>query len=150
MRGGRGRDRRVIIRSDLPPEEDEELWPATQGRGINFMPPCTPTTDDKRLPKRADHTSGFLYYVSVTGNHRVPQRHKPPMSRPKSPRIQVAHRPARDRRFASAHQRQQRPSRASQDGACCRLCYRRKRSARRIRRGVLAFVKSSPTVAIAG
>jgi tryptophan synthase alpha chain len=56
-----------LIVVDLPPEEDEELClPALQA-GLNFIRLATPTTDDKRLPKVLANTSGFVYYVSITG-----------------------------------------------------------------------------------
>lgn len=56
-----------LIVVDLPPEEDEELCiPALQA-GISFIRLATPTTDDRRLPKVLQNTSGFVYYVSVTG-----------------------------------------------------------------------------------
>jgi tryptophan synthase alpha chain len=52
---------------DLPPEEDDELCIPAQAAGINFIRLATPTTDDKRLPKVLQNTSGFVYYVSVNG-----------------------------------------------------------------------------------
>jgi tryptophan synthase alpha chain len=56
-----------LIVVDLPPEEDAELClPALQA-GLNFIRLATPTTDDKRLPAVLTNTSGFVYYVSVTG-----------------------------------------------------------------------------------
>ncbi|MCC6890530.1 MAG: tryptophan synthase subunit alpha [Hyphomicrobiales bacterium] len=56
-----------LIVVDLPPEEDEELClPALQS-GLNFIRLATPTTDDRRLPAVLANTSGFVYYVSVTG-----------------------------------------------------------------------------------
>ena len=56
-----------LIVVDLPPEHDDELClPAREG-GLNFIRLATPTTDDKRLPKVLGNTSGFVYYVSVTG-----------------------------------------------------------------------------------
>ena len=56
-----------LIVVDLPPEEDAELClPALQA-GINFIRLATPTTDDKRLPTVLTNTSGFVYYVSITG-----------------------------------------------------------------------------------
>lgn len=56
-----------LIVVDLPPEEDEELClPATRA-GINFIRLATPTTDAARLPAVLQNTSGFLYYVSITG-----------------------------------------------------------------------------------
>ena len=56
-----------LIVVDLPPEEDDELCIPAQKAGINFIRLATPTTDDKRLPKVLQNTSGFVYYVSVTG-----------------------------------------------------------------------------------
>ena len=56
-----------LIVVDLPPEEDEELCIPAQTAGMNFIRLATPTTDDKRLPKVLQNTSGFVYYVSVTG-----------------------------------------------------------------------------------
>ncbi|MBZ8133606.1 tryptophan synthase subunit alpha [Afifella sp. IM 167] len=56
-----------LIVVDLPPEEDEELCiPALKG-GLNFIRLATPTTDDRRLPKVLQNTSGFVYYVSING-----------------------------------------------------------------------------------
>lgn len=60
-----GIDGLIIV--DLPPEEDSELCIPAQAVGINFIRLATPTTDDKRLPKVLQNTSGFVYYVSVTG-----------------------------------------------------------------------------------
>jgi tryptophan synthase alpha chain len=60
-----GVDGLIIV--DLPPEEDTELcMPALQA-GLNFIRLATPTTDDKRLPAVLANTSGFVYYVSITG-----------------------------------------------------------------------------------
>ena len=56
-----------LIVVDLPPEEDDELCIPAQAAGLNFIRLATPTTDDKRLPKVLQNTSGFVYYVSVTG-----------------------------------------------------------------------------------
>ncbi len=56
-----------LIVVDLPPEEDEELCIPAQKAGMNFIRLATPTTDDKRLPKVLQNTSGFVYYVSITG-----------------------------------------------------------------------------------
>ncbi|MDX1782161.1 MAG: tryptophan synthase subunit alpha [Thalassovita sp.] len=56
-----------LIVVDLPPEEDEELCIPAQEAGLNFIRLATPTTDDKRLPKVLQNTSGFVYYVSITG-----------------------------------------------------------------------------------
>ncbi|MDW4550840.1 tryptophan synthase subunit alpha [Defluviimonas sp. D31] len=56
-----------LIVVDLPPEEDEELCIPAQKAGMNFIRLATPTTDDRRLPKVLQNTSGFVYYVSITG-----------------------------------------------------------------------------------
>jgi len=56
-----------LIVVDLPPEEDEELCLPALKAGLNFIRLATPTTDDKRLPKVLSNTSGFVYYVSITG-----------------------------------------------------------------------------------
>jgi tryptophan synthase alpha chain len=56
-----------LIVVDLPPEEDSELCIPAQAAGLNFIRLATPTTDANRLPKVLQNTSGFLYYVSITG-----------------------------------------------------------------------------------
>jgi tryptophan synthase alpha chain len=60
-----GVDGLIIV--DVPPEADEELCLPAIARGLNFIRLATPTTDDKRLPAVLANTSGFLYYVSITG-----------------------------------------------------------------------------------
>jgi tryptophan synthase alpha chain len=56
-----------LIVVDLPPEEDEELCLPALKAGLSFIHLATPTTDDKRLPAVLANTSGFVYYVSITG-----------------------------------------------------------------------------------
>ncbi len=56
-----------LIVVDLPPEEDAELCTPAGRAGLNFIRLATPTTDDRRLPKVVENTSGFVYYVSITG-----------------------------------------------------------------------------------
>ena len=56
-----------LIVVDLPPEEDQELCLPALKAGLNFIRLATPTTDDKRLPAVLNNTSGFVYYVSITG-----------------------------------------------------------------------------------
>ncbi|MBF9033899.1 tryptophan synthase subunit alpha [Rhodobacterales bacterium HKCCE2091] len=56
-----------LIVVDLPPEEDSELCLPALAAGIDFIRLATPTTDDKRLPRVLQNTSGFVYYVSITG-----------------------------------------------------------------------------------
>ena len=56
-----------LIVVDLPPEEDEELCVPALKAGLNFIRLATPTTDDNRLPAVLKNTSGFVYYVSITG-----------------------------------------------------------------------------------
>ncbi|MCC0030224.1 MAG: tryptophan synthase subunit alpha [Brucellaceae bacterium] len=60
-----GIDGLIIV--DLPPEMDTELCIPALKAGINFIRLATPTTDDKRLPAVLSNTSGFVYYVSMTG-----------------------------------------------------------------------------------
>ncbi|MED5565616.1 MAG: tryptophan synthase subunit alpha, partial [Pseudomonadota bacterium] len=60
-----GVDGLIIV--DLPAEEDSELClPAMEG-GLNFIRLVSPTTDDARLLNVLENTSGFVYYVSITG-----------------------------------------------------------------------------------
>jgi tryptophan synthase alpha chain len=63
--GAAGVDGLIVV--DLPPEEDDELCLPAQAAGLNFIRLATPTTDDKRLPVVLKNTSGFVYYVSITG-----------------------------------------------------------------------------------
>jgi tryptophan synthase alpha chain len=60
-----GIDGLIIV--DLPPEEDDELCIPCHKAGLHFIRLATPTTDAKRLPAVLQHSSGFLYYVSVAG-----------------------------------------------------------------------------------
>lgn len=60
-----GVDGLIIV--DVPPEADEELCIPAIERGINFIRLATPTTDEKRLSTVLNNTSGFVYYVSITG-----------------------------------------------------------------------------------
>src|SRR5471032_2186506 len=60
-----GVDGLIIV--DLPPEEDTELCLPAMLAGLNFIRLATPTTDDKRLPAVLANTSGFVYYVAITG-----------------------------------------------------------------------------------
>jgi tryptophan synthase alpha chain len=62
---GAGVDGLIVV--DLPPEEDGELCLPTLKAGLNFIRLATPTTDDQRLPAVLANTSGFVYYVSITG-----------------------------------------------------------------------------------
>lgn len=56
-----------LIVVDVPPEADDELCLPAVAKGLNFIRLATPTTDAKRLPKVLKNTSGFVYYVSITG-----------------------------------------------------------------------------------
>ena len=70
-----GVDGLIIV--DLPPEEDDELCIPALESGLNFIRLATPTTDDARLPEVLANTSGFVYYVSITGitGSASPERH---------------------------------------------------------------------------
>ena len=63
--GDAGIDGLIVV--DLPPEEDDELCLPANAAGLNFIRLATPTTDDARLPRVLQNTSGFVYYVSITG-----------------------------------------------------------------------------------
>jgi len=69
-----------LIVVDLPPEEDAELCLPALAAGLNFIRLATPTTDDRRLPAVLAHTSGFVYYVSITGitGAAMPDPGRPP------------------------------------------------------------------------
>lgn len=60
-----GVDGMIVV--DVPPEADEELCLPAIERGLSFIRLATPTTDDARLPAVLANTSGFVYYVSITG-----------------------------------------------------------------------------------
>ncbi len=60
-----GVDGLIIV--DAPPEVDDELCLPAVAKGLNFIRLATPTTDAKRLPAVLANTSGFVYYVSITG-----------------------------------------------------------------------------------
>ena len=60
-----GADGLIVV--DLPPEADDELCLPAMKKGLNFIRLATPTTDAKRLPAVLANTSGFVYYVSITG-----------------------------------------------------------------------------------
>jgi tryptophan synthase alpha chain len=60
-----GADGLIVV--DVPPEADDELCIPAMERGLNFIRLATPTTDAKRLPAVLKNTSGFVYYVSITG-----------------------------------------------------------------------------------
>jgi tryptophan synthase alpha chain len=63
--GAAGVDGLIVV--DLPPEEDAELCLPALKAGLNFIRLATPTTDERRLPAVLANTSGFVYYVSITG-----------------------------------------------------------------------------------
>jgi len=56
-----------LIMVDLPPEEDEELCLPARSAGLDFIRLITPTTDEARMPRVMANSSGFVYYVSITG-----------------------------------------------------------------------------------
>jgi tryptophan synthase alpha chain len=56
-----------LIVVDLPTEEADMLAPHAAAHGIDIIRLVAPTTDDARLPLVLDGSSGFVYYVSITG-----------------------------------------------------------------------------------
>ena len=60
-----GVDGLIIV--DLPTEESDLLVPPARAHGLDIIRLVAPTTDDKRLPLVLDGSSGFVYYVSITG-----------------------------------------------------------------------------------
>ncbi len=60
-----GVDGLIIV--DLPTEEADLLLPHARAHDIDFIRLIAPTTDNARLPKVLDGSSGFVYYVSITG-----------------------------------------------------------------------------------
>jgi tryptophan synthase alpha chain len=60
-----GVDGLIIV--DLPPEEADMLLPFARANGLDVIRLVAPTTDDKRLPQVMNGSSGFVYYVSITG-----------------------------------------------------------------------------------
>ena len=103
---GAGVDGLIVV--DLPPEEDDELCLPALKAGLNFIRLATPTTDDKRLPAVLTNTSGFVYYVSITGitgaaarrsrqGHARGRPHQAPHLAAGRGRLRRAHRRARAR-----------------------------------------------------
>lgn len=56
-----------VIIVDCPPEEADPLIDALDQHQLALIRLAAPTTDDARLPRVIQRTSGFLYYVSVAG-----------------------------------------------------------------------------------
>jgi tryptophan synthase alpha chain len=56
-----------LIMVDLPIEEADLLVPSARARDIDVIRLVAPTTNDKRLPMVLGGSSGFVYYVSITG-----------------------------------------------------------------------------------
>jgi tryptophan synthase alpha chain len=60
-----GVDGFIIV--DLPTEEADLMLPHMAAHGLDFIRLIAPTTDDARLPHVLNGSSGFVYYVSITG-----------------------------------------------------------------------------------
>ena len=88
-----------LIVVDLPPEADDELCLPAIARGLNFIRLATPTTDDKRLPAVLANTSGFVYYVSITGITGSRRARRERQVHAHVARIKKATRPSRRGRF---------------------------------------------------
>jgi hypothetical protein len=94
---------------------DDELCMPALAAGISFIRLATPTTDDKRLPQGAENTSGFVYYVSMTGHDRLALPDYVQGWRSRRPH-QAAHRPAGLRRLRRQDAEHARLIGASADG----------------------------------
>jgi tryptophan synthase alpha chain len=60
-----GVDGMIVV--DLPTEESDLLLPHTNANALDFIRLVAPTTDDARLPHVLNGSSGFIYYVAITG-----------------------------------------------------------------------------------
>ena len=60
-----GVDGLIIV--DLPTEEADMVLPQAAAHGIDIIRLVAPTTDPARLPLVLAGSSGFVYYVSITG-----------------------------------------------------------------------------------
>ena len=56
-----------LIVVDVPPEEADEIAPHARDAGLDLIRLIAPTTDEARLPRVLAATTGFVYYVSITG-----------------------------------------------------------------------------------
>jgi tryptophan synthase alpha chain len=63
--GAAGVDGLIVV--DLPSEEADLLLPHATARGLDVIRLVAPTTDDARMPLVLNGSSGFVYYVSITG-----------------------------------------------------------------------------------
>ena len=63
--GSAGVDGLIVV--DLPSEEADLLLPHAAAHDLDVIRLVAPTTDAKRLPKVLRDSSGFVYYVSITG-----------------------------------------------------------------------------------
>jgi len=63
--GACGVDGLIVV--DLPPEEADLLAPHAAAQGLDIIRLVAPTTDAQRLPLVLAGSSGFVYYVSITG-----------------------------------------------------------------------------------
>jgi tryptophan synthase alpha chain len=60
-----GVDGLIIV--DVPPEEADEVEPDATANGLDLIRLIAPTSDAARLPRILGATTGFIYYVSITG-----------------------------------------------------------------------------------
>ncbi len=60
-----GVDGLIIV--DLPTEEAAMVAPHAAAHGLDIIRLVAPTTDDARLPIVLEGSSGFVYYVAITG-----------------------------------------------------------------------------------
>jgi len=56
-----------VLTVDLPPEEADEVAPLFTQRNLDAIFLLSPTTTDERIRAISEHSSGYVYYVSVKG-----------------------------------------------------------------------------------
>ena len=93
-----------LIVVDVPPEEADEIEPSAKANGLDLIRLVAPTTDDERLPRVLAATSGFIYYVAITGITGTRSATSAALAAA-IPRICAAYRPADRDRLRRAHAR---------------------------------------------
>src|SRR5690554_3126518 len=56
-----------VLTVDLPPEEADQVAPLFSARNMDPIFLLAPTTTDERIKAISEHSSGYVYYVSIKG-----------------------------------------------------------------------------------